>query len=145
MSLTLSPHVLQKAPGTRFDRIVKVIPYIRICSKEGPPIFLQRGKAYSEGGGEIKKSDYPDWFYDQLKTLSPNALQECGWEAKKPEEKQVEAKVIETKPVKRKAGRPKGSKTRKKVTRKAESARPELSESDGDSSAGRNVGSEGSI
>lgn len=133
MPLTLSPHVMQTEPGTRRDRIVKVVPYICLNRDQGPPVFLQKGKIFSENGKEIKKEDYPNWFYEELDKLTPDALEEVGWANKV---KRVKQEVqLQPKVVKKKVRR----KRRKKVIPKIEAESPNMGESDGNSLPGGNV------
>jgi hypothetical protein len=60
-----------EATGTR------VTPYIRLCAEDGPPIFLQNGLYFYEGGEQCK--DPPDWLSDMQELCSPEALKACGF------------------------------------------------------------------
>ena len=65
--------------GEVSQRLVDYNPALRLKSGDDPPIYLQRGVAYSAGGDEIH--DLPDWFEDELAKCSDTALQAVGWVA----------------------------------------------------------------
>lgn len=58
---------------------VRVTPYIRLCSGSGPPIFLQGGGYFYEGGEPVPKADIPDWVEDMQRKTSADALKACGF------------------------------------------------------------------
>ncbi len=45
----------------------------------GPPLFIQEGKVYAEGGDEIPKDQLPGWFHEQVKIMTPQARLEIGY------------------------------------------------------------------
>lgn len=52
-----------------------------------PPIWIQGGRAYGEGGDHIPLDDLPEWFWEYVsdpKKVSPAQLDEVGWKAKRP-------------------------------------------------------------
>jgi len=75
--LDLKVHHYVKMPNSTESRLTKVDPYVRICRAHEPPIFLQGGAAYSEGGPPV--TPLPEWFEEELAKITPKALEECGW------------------------------------------------------------------
>lgn len=86
MPLNLNPHVWDSSQ----KRIVKVDPYIRLsygesyknaankeCFRKFPPIFLQKGRYYSQDGKEI--ASIPQWARDEVAKISPEALTNAGF------------------------------------------------------------------
>jgi hypothetical protein len=78
MGLSLKTHVKNRPTDGREAQLVRAIPYIRICAEEGPPIFIQNGTFYSEGGEVFKKETLPDWAEDEIDALTPEAKKEVG-------------------------------------------------------------------
>lgn len=78
--LSLQTHEPVIRDGKQVD--MKVTPYLRVCTGDGPPIFIQKGRLYGEGGGEIK--DPPEWFKDELNKIDKKALEKVGYEVKRP-------------------------------------------------------------
>lgn len=61
--------------GRELVKIVKRRPTIRLRSGyENPPIFIQEGQAYDEGGGIVSDANLPSWFFDEIKKVSHEAL-----------------------------------------------------------------------
>ena len=53
---------------------------MRLTEGGDPPIFLQDGKAWSEGGDDpIERAALPLWFDGAVARLSVKARQEVGW------------------------------------------------------------------
>lgn len=98
--LTLRVHEYTKVSGSQAVRLTKVTPYIRLSSGQGPPIFIQNGKLWSEGGPPIK--DIPDWFYDELAKISKTALAAVNYKEEIPAVEDV--KHVEH-PIKKRRGR----------------------------------------
>jgi len=67
----------EKVPGTDQTRLVKTNPYVRLGRKDHPPIYVQGGQVYGEGGGPIEP--LPDWFDGEMARLSPKVRDEIGW------------------------------------------------------------------
>lgn len=78
-TLDLQVHKYEKVPGTQTTRLAKVTPYLRITRDGHPPLYLQGGKAFGEGGAEIET--LPIWFDEELAKVSPKAREEIGWSA----------------------------------------------------------------
>jgi hypothetical protein len=76
MAFSLKTHVPKRNDPE--GKIGRYTPYVRINSSEGPPLFIQGGKFYSEGGEMVK--DLPDWVDDEVAKMSPTAKRECGLE-----------------------------------------------------------------
>ena len=70
-------HLYEKVPGTDQTRLVKTNPYVRLGRKDHPPIYVQGGQVYGEGGGPIEP--IPDWFDAEMARLSPKVRDEIGW------------------------------------------------------------------
>jgi len=75
-------HLYEKVPGTDQTRLVKTNPYVRLGRKDHPPIFVQGGQVYGEGGGPIEP--IPDWFAGEMARLSPKVRDEIGWRTVSP-------------------------------------------------------------
>jgi hypothetical protein len=57
----------------------RVTPYIRLYAEDGPPIFLQGGAYFYEGGEQVPDEAQPDWLFDMQKKCNPEALKACGF------------------------------------------------------------------
>lgn len=79
MPLSLKVHHHERVPGTQESRLTRLTPYLRLSHKEDPPVYIQGGAVYSEGGPALET--LPDWFHAELAKLSPAALQEVGWKS----------------------------------------------------------------
>lgn len=64
--------------GTQ-QRLVRTSPYVRLKAGEGPPVFIQGGVLFFEGGDVVKPDQLPGWFDAQLRTLNKHTLAEVGW------------------------------------------------------------------
>lgn len=61
-------------------RLQKLTPYIRLCEGEGPPVYLQDGQVWSEGGTDaLPPDDLPRWFPEALARLTVAARQSVGF------------------------------------------------------------------
>lgn len=70
MALDLKVHHYEKEKLSGQARLTKVKNYLRVSNDKGqPPVFIQNGKLYSQGGPEIKEDqlekDFP-WFKDRI-------------------------------------------------------------------------------
>lgn len=72
-------HKYVRVPGTQEMRLMKVSPAIRLCKGMDPPLWIQEGKVYGEGGDEIPKEKLPDWFHEQVALMTPQARSEVGY------------------------------------------------------------------
>jgi hypothetical protein len=70
-------HLYEKIPGTDQTRLVRMNPYVRIGRKDHPPIYVQAGQVYGEGGQPV--DPLPDWFGEEMSRLSPKVRNEIGW------------------------------------------------------------------
>jgi hypothetical protein len=88
-------HEYQRVPNTTEVRLVRTTPYVRLRgSADDPPLFIQGGQVYSEGGQII--ADPPAWFWDELAKVSDGTLREVGWTARRvgSERERSPAKVV---------------------------------------------------
>lgn len=77
MGLELSKvHDYQKVPGSMEVRLVKTRPYVRLCREGGPPLYVQEGRIYSEGGPEM--DPVPAWFWEEAGRVAPAVRDETG-------------------------------------------------------------------
>ncbi len=67
-------HVSSRVPNSDEQRLVKTNHYVRIGSDQGPPIYIQGGEIYSEGGPLLDEKDIPDWFWPEVNKLNDHAL-----------------------------------------------------------------------
>lgn len=83
MTLTLNEvHQYTRIPGTLEVRLVKTSPYVRITHAGEPPVFIQGGQAYSEGGQRM--DPMPAWLAGEVDKLSPTVRAEVGLEVDVP-------------------------------------------------------------
>lgn len=69
----------ERIKGTMQVALTGVNPYVRLKSgRDVPPLFIQGGKVYSEGGPEIPLDELPEWFWTELDKMTPRAKAECG-------------------------------------------------------------------
>lgn len=74
--LSLKTHDTKKLPNGS-QVVVSAKPYVRLVSGGGdPPIFVQGGHFFTEGGPELK--DVPDWVQEELEKLTPVVRKEVG-------------------------------------------------------------------
>ena len=78
--LSLKPHEYRKQPDSSSAVLTRLNPYIRLRQLGGdePPIFIQGGLFFYEGGQEIPKAKLPAWVLEELKKLTPKARKEVG-------------------------------------------------------------------
>jgi hypothetical protein len=70
-------HEYTRIPGTMEVRLVHQRPYLRLRSgAHEPPIFVQEGVFYSEGGDLM--GDPPEWLDEELAKVSPEGLSAVG-------------------------------------------------------------------
>ena len=76
-------HKYERIPGTAGEaRLTGLNPYVRITRGDHPPIYVQGGQVYGEGGGPIEP--LPDWFPAEMARLSPKVRAEVGWRDDQP-------------------------------------------------------------
>ena len=75
MPLSLKTHHYS-SKGRGVMTIDKITPYIRLCQGDGPPMFIQEGKVYCEGGSAVPENQLPKWFEEELAKADPKALKE---------------------------------------------------------------------
>lgn len=76
MTFSLRTHITKMGRGETV--VARVTPYIRLRSGENPPIFVQGGAFYWEGGQRVKDADLPDWVEPELDKLTPEVRREAG-------------------------------------------------------------------
>lgn len=69
---------VDEGTGQKYTVLVKNNPYLRLNSGDGPPIFVQGGKAYSEGGDEYELGDLPPWFMVLAAGVGETVAEQCG-------------------------------------------------------------------
>lgn len=77
--LNLKTHEVTVNKSTGEAIGVRVTPYIRLCDGDGPPIFLQNGSYFYEGGEEVPKDQHPDWLEELQDKVGPEALKAAGF------------------------------------------------------------------
>jgi hypothetical protein len=81
MSFTLKVHDYKRRRDGNQAVLVRVQPYVRLKNgEESPPIFVQSGKFWAEGGDEIDEDDLPDWVAGEIAKMSKTAKREAGLE-----------------------------------------------------------------
>lgn len=88
MPLTLTKvHVTEKVPNSDQTRVTRTNHYVRLYADNGPPVYLQNGVVFSEGGPVVEPEDYPDWFWGEVSKLSEEALATVHFEI--PDDKRI--------------------------------------------------------
>lgn len=77
MPLSLKVHWFEKIPGQQQTRLARVTPYARITREGHPPIYVQAGGVFSEGGKPLEQ--LPGWFDEEMARLTPKVREEVGW------------------------------------------------------------------
>lgn len=71
-------HEYRKVDGDETVRLIRTNPLIRVRVGESPPIFVQGGRAYAEGGDEYPLEELPSWFWVEAQKASSAVAQETG-------------------------------------------------------------------
>lgn len=74
-------HVLEKIPGTAMFRLGRTQPALRLCRKD-EVVYIQKGMLFDQGGNPLSKDQTPGWLADELKSVNPAVLKECGYSPK---------------------------------------------------------------
>lgn len=77
MAFSLKVHHYEKIPGSQQSRLVRVTPYVRITRDSHPPLYVQGGGVYGEGGQRVET--LPAWFDEEMARLSPQMREQVGW------------------------------------------------------------------
>jgi hypothetical protein len=85
-------HVTEKIQGTHNEtRVVRTNHYIRLADGNHPPLYIQGGQVFSEGGPLVAEEELPDWFWLAAQKCSPDALAAVGFRV--PDERWVGQKL----------------------------------------------------
>lgn len=69
-------HEYQHVPGTESEvRLVRMHPYVRIVTAGQPPLFVQDGMIFSEGGPVVPHDEIPDEFWAEISKTSAAQLE----------------------------------------------------------------------
>jgi hypothetical protein len=69
--------IYKRVPNTTAVELAGLAPALRLQAGKGePPVFIQHGKLWAEGGQELATP--PAWFWDEAAKVSPDAAAECG-------------------------------------------------------------------
>lgn len=83
--LTLNKvHEYRKQPGNPVAVLVHSNPYVRLNHEGGPPVFVQKGQFFSEGGQVLTEETLPPWFKTELEKINQAVRVEVGLEAPMP-------------------------------------------------------------
>ena len=108
--LNLETHKFEKDPTTNRPRLSEFTPYISIETEHGE-LFIQNGQVLPMTGPPV--TDHPQWFWDEVKKLTPQALAEVKFKLPTESAPQGNGKPVpsapEAAPV-RKRGRPRKEK-----------------------------------
>lgn len=69
-------HRYTRIPGTLEMRLVETRPYVRLRRGYDPPLFVQEGVLYDEGGTVV--DPWPQWVHEDIDKLSPVVRAEVG-------------------------------------------------------------------
>lgn len=68
-------HVSERIPDSHnASRIIRTNHYIRLGDGNNPPLYIQNGQVFSEGGPLVEESELPDWFWLAAQRCSADAL-----------------------------------------------------------------------
>jgi hypothetical protein len=68
-------------PGSSELKLVAERHYIRLRgSADDPPLYIQQGCVFGEGGDPIAVADLPAWFWEELAKCAPASLLAAGWQ-----------------------------------------------------------------
>lgn len=71
-------HHYERVPGTQLEvRLIRTDPYVRVCAGGGPPLFIQGGQVYAEGGPTVDQ--FPEWFEGEVAKIAAPVLASVGW------------------------------------------------------------------
>ena len=102
--LTLETHKFEKDPTTNRPRLSEFHPYLSIETEHGE-LFIQDGQVYPMTGPAV--SDPPQWFWDEVKKCTPQALAEVKFKLPAtPVKENEKLEPTPAMPPKRKRGRP---------------------------------------
>ena len=77
--LSLKVHDYKRKKGSNQAVLLRITPYVRIRSgMDDPPVFIQGGKFFAEGGEEFDKDELPDWVPAEISKMSDSAKREAG-------------------------------------------------------------------
>lgn len=77
--LNLSPHQVSVNPETNLPVITSTDPYIRVSGEGHPPLYLQRGRVFSDAGDVVPEKSWPHWLLPNILLLTPAAQAEVGF------------------------------------------------------------------
>lgn len=81
VQLTLKVHDYKRKKGGNQAVLLSVTPYVRLkAGYDQPPVFVQGGKFFAEGGEELADDELPDWLDAEIKKMSESAKREAGLE-----------------------------------------------------------------
>ncbi len=69
-------HEYARIPGTGEMRLVRTRPAMRIRAMGEPPLWVQDGQVYTDGGQPVVTP--PGWFWDEMERVSPETRQQHG-------------------------------------------------------------------
>ncbi len=69
---------VDETTGQKYTVKVKDNPYVRLNSGNGPPVFVQGGIAYAEGGMQYEFDNLPGWFRDLANLVGEVVSKQCG-------------------------------------------------------------------
>ena len=90
--------------GQTGEILAEVNPAMAISSGSYPPVWLQHGRFWAAGGDGIDPAGLPDWFWGEVRKVTPEALKLHGFDAcpepPKPElpEVSIQEEVAQPKP-----------------------------------------------
>jgi hypothetical protein len=96
-------HQLEKVPGTETFRLVKVHPTVGLGRQGEPPIWVQDGKVYYEGGEEVHNP--PEWFWEEVRKMDPERRRYLGLRLPGEVALRPEPMEAKTQPIRRKRPR----------------------------------------
>ena len=79
MALNLEKvHDYKRVPGTMSVQLIGTHTAVRIKASGEPPVFVQDGICYAEGGAIWERDQLPPWFWSEAARMTDQALAECG-------------------------------------------------------------------
>lgn len=85
LRLSLTPDKVRVQRGQAV--VAESYPYVRLKKDDGPPIYIQNGHYFFEGGPEVKPDQFPDWIEEEVNKLNHDTRVAVGLEVETSDKK----------------------------------------------------------
>lgn len=78
--LNLRVHDYRKIPNSEAFSLARVDHYVCLSSQDPQAtVFVQRGQFFDQSGKPMKDDDVPEWAWEQMAKMSPDAKKAVGF------------------------------------------------------------------